>query len=124
MLNLKVNDPLKRTYLVNFVYKVTLMSFILKKEYDMINWRANTRSGLTHSAGKKLEEWVNRLILLDRANSLVIQTELTDSIVLTHGLALVNELQCTIGRTSRATFRIPAKRLNITIYPILGESLL
>ena len=22
-------------------------------------WRANTRSGLTHSAGKKLEEWVN-----------------------------------------------------------------
>ena len=29
----------------------------------------------------------------------------------------------TIGRTSRATFGIPAKRLNITIYPILGESL-
>ena len=26
---------------------------------------------------------------------------------------------CTIGRTSRATFGIPAKRLNITIYPIL-----
>ena len=31
---------------------------------------------------------------------------------------------CTIGLTSRATFGIPAKRLNITIYPILGESLL
>ena len=60
------------------------------------NWRANTRSGLTHLADKKLEEWVNRLILLDVANSLVIQTELTDSIVLINGLALVNELQCTL----------------------------
>ena len=30
----------------------------------------------------------------------------------------------TIGRTSRATFGIPAKRLNITIYHIVGESLL
>ena len=28
---------------------------------------------------------------------------------------------CTIGRTSRATFRIPAKWLNITIYPILCQ---
>ena len=27
--------------------------------------------------------------------------------------------KCTIGRTSRVTFGIPAKRLNITIYPIL-----
>ena len=33
-------------------------------------------------------------------------------------------LVCTIGHTSRATFGIPAKRLNITIYPLLGESLL
>ena len=30
---------------------------------------------------------------------------------------------CTIGRTSRATFGIPAKCLNITIYPIPGDSL-
>ena len=30
-----------------------------------------------------------------------------------------NIFRCTIGRTSRATFGIPAKRLNITIYPIL-----
>ena len=28
----------------------------------------------------------------------------------------------TIGRTSNVAFGIPAKRLNITIYPILGES--
>ena len=27
----------------------------------------------------------------------------------------------TIGGTSRATFRIPAKRLNITIYPVLNN---
>ena len=52
-------------------------------------WRANTRSGLTHSAGKKLEEWVNRLILLDVANSFIIKSELTDTIVLMHDLALV-----------------------------------
>ena len=32
-------------------------------------------------------------------------------------------LECTIGRTSRATFGIPAKRLNFRIYPILGDSL-
>ena len=30
----------------------------------------------------------------------------------------------TITHTSNATFRIPAKYLNITIYPILGEGLL
>ena len=29
------------------------------------------------------------------------------------------KLKCTIGHTSRATFGTPAKRLNITIYPIL-----
>ena len=53
------------------------------------NGRANTRSGLTHSAGKKLEEWVNRLILLDVANSFIIKSELTDTIVLMLVLALV-----------------------------------
>ena len=36
---------------------------------------------------------------------------------------LIYSLKCTIGRTSRVTFGIPSKRLNITIYPILGESL-
>ena len=33
-------------------------------------------------------------------------------------------LNCTIGRTSRATFEIPTKRLDIAIYPILGKSFL
>ena len=45
-----------------------------------------------------------------------------DDSVLRH-IKLPFFLNCTIGRTSRATFGIPAKHLNITIYPIPGEFL-
>ena len=45
-------------------------------------------------------------------------------IIMYHLLLYVIIADGTIGRTSRATFGIPAIRLNITIYPILGESLL
>ena len=44
-----------------------------------------------------------------------------------HNLSFLNYefffANCTIGRTSRATFGIPAERSNITICPILSQSL-
>ena len=40
------------------------------------------------SAGKKLEECVNRLMLEEVTNCLTMKSELTDSIILIHALAL------------------------------------
>ena len=52
-------------------------------------WSDNTRRGLTHSAGIKLEEWVNRLILLDVTTFYILNSKLTDSLVLMHSPSLV-----------------------------------
>ena len=43
----------------------------------------------------------------------------TQFLKINEGNSLSEWQGCTIGRKSRATFGIPAKRLNITIYPSL-----
>ena len=54
---------------------------------------------------------------------MVVRQDSRNNIYLNYTSGNLGKNICTIGRTSRATFGFPAKRVNITIYPILGEIL-
>ena len=60
------------------------------------------------------------LIVVYLYNKLLGKTLKSLSIIYVTLISIVT-VTCTIGRTSRATFGIPSKHLNITIYPILGK---